>query len=254
MEAAFFEGINEEVEFDGDWTPDENELLSLPLTPEGRLMLDAVDANTVATPTMDPAAINGGSVVALFAKSEAGGMDQVLVQNFGARQILVRDGAFIFDGTSFRLFNQPAFAISRNLVAVIDANSMKFKSYANLRRIFRIQLFFQEATDENIEEFADHQSVYIEDIGVLKDACDQTARKMINKIHRLRTLDEHHPQEIVNRAASVGLQIDLNGGSIVFPPDRRELKNLLRFLDDGLYRASLSGFRYIANSKRPVPT
>jgi hypothetical protein len=34
------------------------------------------------------------------------------------------------------------------------------------------------------------------------------------------------------------------------PTERAEIKKLLRFLDDGLYQAPLTGTRYITNSKR----
>ena len=39
---------------------------------------------------------------------------------------------------------------------------------------------------------------------------------------------------------------------IKVPTDRAGLKQLLRFLDDGLYEASLSGQRYVTNSKKKV--
>jgi hypothetical protein len=36
------------------------------------------------------------------------------------------------------------------------------------------------------------------------------------------------------------------------PTDRKSIKQLLRFLDDGIYEASLTAKRYITNSKRPL--
>ena len=129
---------------------------------------------------------------------------------------------------------------------------LKFKSYANIRKVFNVAAFFEAATDQDIDEFSDHPNVHVEDLATFKETCDQTARRLVYAISKRGILDDHTPPEIVERALAVGLEIHLNEGRIGMPTTRAAVKMLLRFLDDGLYRASLSGNDYIANSKRPI--
>jgi hypothetical protein len=44
----------------------------------------------------------------------------------------------------------------------------------------------------------------------------------------------------------------VNNAKIEVPEERAGLKQLLRFLDDGLYEAPLSGERYVTNSKQKL--
>ena len=251
-ENEFFAGVDEEVEFDGGWTPDDNELLTIDLPEEASALVDAITANLVATTAINSAAFEDEHIVALFAKSQHPHHNRILIQNFASHQILTRKGTLVLHENTFKTLTDPVFSIGQKLVAAIEGPKLKFKSYSNLRRVFDIVALFKEATDDDIDAFSAHTSVHLPDIDAFKSACDQTARRLVYAVFKRGVLDEHTPQEIVARAATVGVGIGLAHGRIEIPLSRLEIKNVLRFLDDGLYRAPLSGDGYIANSKRPV--
>lgn len=254
QEHAFLAEVTEEVAFEGNWKPDDEELLTVEATAEANAMVAAVAANLLAIPAIDGPGFAAEGIVALFAASEIEG--RILVQNFSSRQILDGGGplALIYDGDTFKRLSDPVFALGTHLVAIIENSLIKFKSYSNARRVFDIAAFFTEATDEDITAFTQHANIQVADAEVFRGACDQTARRLVHAVASRGTLDQHAPDVIVERAALVGLPIAVNeDGRIVLPTNRRALKILLRFLDDGLYRAPLSGTDYIANSKRPVP-
>ena len=48
QEESFRRGITDEVAFAGDWNPDAHELLTLEVTPEATLMINALNGNALA--------------------------------------------------------------------------------------------------------------------------------------------------------------------------------------------------------------
>ncbi len=55
-------------------------------------------------------------------------------------------------------------------------------------------------------------------------------------------------------AFGISLTIALHNGSdsIIIPTQRSELKRLLKFLDEDYYESSLTGRKFVSNSKAPV--
>jgi hypothetical protein len=69
---------------------------------------------------------------------------------------------------------------------------------------------------------------------------------------RVSTLNQFVVDDIATKGNSLGLNVQVEAGKIVMPTDRKSIKQLLRFLDDGIYEASVTSKRYITNSKRPL--
>ena len=95
-------------------------------------------------------------------------------------------------------------------------------------------------------------SLNISNIEEFKAASDQTIRKLIHAIMKSHILTQHSANFIARKAATIGLTIACANGKLIIPGARAEIKNVLRFLDDGYYRASLSAENYVTNSKRKV--
>ena len=75
---------------------------------------------------------------------------------------------------------------------------------------------------------------------------------LVFAISKTVILDQFVVADIATKANSLGLNVQVEGGTIMVPTDRKSIKQLLRFLDDGIYEASLTSKRYITNSKRPL--
>lgn len=252
QEAAFRANRPNEVAFDGDWNPDEDEILVLNATAEANAMVAAASGNVLALPTINAGNFDAENIKALFVGVDQGGALRLLVQRFTAAQILSRKFAVIANNNQFNQITDPAFNLATSLTCIVEGGQIKFDSYHTLRAVFDVLEFFAAATDDDIDDFANHDSIAIANVPALKELVTQTERKLIHKLASSGVLDAHTPRQIQARARAIGLAVTLANGQIVFPDDKQEIRRLLRFLDDSLYQAPLSGQRYVTNSKRPV--
>ncbi len=252
QETQFREGITDEVDFDGSWNPDENEVLTLDVPDEAQLFIDTIEANAVAIPDIDTAHFDQEGIKGLFTGTTDGGATKVLIQQFSTRQMLSRKFSLLQDGNAFRRLTDPAFSLDTSLTCIAEDGKLKFKSFHKMRAIINLIDVYKAATDQEIQAFAGHASFEVADPAAFLEVADQTTRKLIHAISRAGTLNDYTAADIETAANGVGIGITLNNGRIVMPTERAEIKKLLRFLDDGLYEAPLSGQRYITNSKRPA--
>lgn len=252
QETAFRAGRPNEVPFDGDWKPDDDELIVLDNTAEADAMIAAVAGNVLALPMIDTANFEAENIKALFVGTNAGGNVKLLIQRFTSAQILNRKFAVFAHNNVFSRLTDTAFSLGNTLTCIVENGQIKFESYHNLRAIFDVSEFFAEATDEDIDDFAGHASIEIADIAAFKELVTQTERKLIHKLVSTDVLNIHTPQDIQTVAGQTGVVINIVNGRIVFPAEKQGIRRFLRFLDDSLYQAPLSGRRYVTNSKRAV--
>lgn len=252
QEAQFRANRPNEVPFDGDWNPDDDEILVLDTTAEANAMVAAASGNVLALPAINSTNFDGENIKALFVGVNTGGNLRLLVQRFTSAQILSRKVAFLAHNNQFNRITDPAFSLATSLACVVEGGQIKFESYHNLRAIFDVTEFYAEATDEDIDDFTGHASITVADVPALKALVTQIERKLIHKLASSGVLDAHTPQEIQTKANATGLTVNVAHGQIVFPTDKQEIRRLLRFLDDSLYEAALSGQRYVTNSKRAI--
>jgi len=252
QETAFRAGRPNEVAFDGDWNPDEDELLTLAVSPEVTTLINAANGNALALPVIDTAHFDAENIKALFTVSGTDGGMRLLVQRFTAMQLLNRKRALLLDNNNFRELTESAFTFGSRLTCIVENALIKFDSYHNLRAIFDLTEFYHEATDEDIDQFAAHGSINIADIDAFKSDATQTIRKLVHKVLNSDVLNAHTPQDIQATAAETGLNLTLQNGVLEVPEDKALARQFFRFLDDSLYEAALSGQRYVTNSKRAV--
>lgn len=252
QEAAFRADRPNEVAFDGDWNPDDDEILVLDATAEANAMVAAASGNVLALPAINAGNFDAENIKALFIGVNTGAGLRLLVQRFTAAQVLSRKFAVIANNNQFNQITDPAFNLATSLTCIIEGGQIKFESYHKLRAVIDVVEFFAAATDDDIDDFAGHASIVIADVPGLKALVTQTERKLIHKLASSGVLDAHTPQDIQTKANATGLAVNIANGQIVFPTDKQEIRRLLRFLDDSLYEAALSGQRYVTNSKRAI--
>jgi hypothetical protein len=252
QEQQFNEGVTTEVPFDGGWKPDKHELLVAAVTEEMTAIWDASTQNITALPELDAENFQSEAIRGLAVVAGEGGNRRLLVQSFSARQLLERSFAFILSGDTFRRLSEPAFTLGSNLAGILDQQSLRFKSYSNVRMIFDLASLYAEATDAQIEAFAQHTSLSVGDIASFKGIADQGIRKLVNAISSRGTLDMYDVATIGAAATEHTFPIVIEHNRIVLPGNRADAKKLLHFLDEGFYRGAMSGTPYITNSKRQM--
>lgn len=249
---VFFEGIDEEVPFDGRWKPDKNELLTVAVTPEAAMLRDTLNQNAIAVEPLDLDNFASAGIKALFCGDSASNVKRVLVQLFTAGQVLDRKVALFLEGNTFRRLTVPAFTLPSSLTFVVEDDVIKFRSFSNLRAILDVMEIYRDATDQDLRNFASHTSLYVADSDGFVETADQVTRKLTNAVAASRVLDLYSPTEIQEAAAKTQLFLELENGCIVIPAERRKVKEILQFLDEGRYNGPLSGRPYVTNSQRPA--
>ena len=252
QEAALKEGRPNEAAFDGDWNPDDDELITLDVNDEVQQLLDAANGNALALPTIDTANFAAENIRALFTAQGTAGNKRLFIQRFTAGQLLNRRPSLLLDGNNFRELTEAAFTLGSSLCCVVEDDLVKFDSYHNLRAIFDLTEYYREATDADIDGIAAHASLNFVDLDAFKLSATQTIRKLVHKVISSGVLNAYTPQDIQTKAASTGLTLTLANGALQVPEDKVLAKQFFRFLDDSLYEAALTGQRYVTNSKRAI--
>lgn len=256
QEKAFFEGVDTEIVFNGDWKPDDNEVLVLDGLDEIGLMTTAITSNATSYQELDLAKFEEQPVKALFSGYMNGGSVTVQIQRFILSQLLVRNQIPVLGlqtGNTFTEMTEPMFTFGRKLVAVIQGGQLKFKSFASLRAVCDLSEAYREATDADLEDFVGHDLLSCDDVDAFMANADSTVRKMVHTITQKDVLDQHGVEKITTVAQDFPhVNISVSGGRVQLPSDKQELKTLLHFLLDNIFEAPLSGEQYQTNSKRKV--
>lgn len=253
LELVFMEGIQFQLPFTGDWKPDDDELLVVIGLAEAQAMLDASALNAVALPVLNVANFANEGIKALFTSFGNGAARRLLVQNFSPQQILSTKFTMLHDGNVFRQVQEPAFSLERSLVAIVASNGdLKFKSFVMARRVFDLSPVYKVATDAEVLAFCGHASLSIADANAFLAGADEGIRKHVHTIAKLNLLGQHPVPHIQNRAVQMQFPLNVVGGQIEVPADRKRTKELLSFLLDKVYRGSLDPRLFITNSNRPL--
>ena len=252
QEAAFRQGITNEVPFDGTWTPDEDEFLTIDIPAEAKIFADTINSNAVAVADINTVAFAGEGIKALFTGVTVNGATKVLVQRFTSQQVLERRFALLQQGNAFRRLTEPAFTLDNGLACIIEGGKIKFKSQQKLRSIINMLDIYRAATDQDVQAFAGHSSLQVTDIAAFVKVTNQVSRKLIHAISNNGTLDNYSPEAIQAAAQQTSLSIDVQNGRILMPTAHNEIKAVLQFLNESRYSGPLSGQAFVTNSQRPA--
>lgn len=252
----FDEGIDTEIEFNGDWKPDTNEVLFINDIDEASILVNAINANGTSFPDLQLSNYSNEPIKAIFTGVRSGSTTKVYVQKFTSRQALSLNQMPILKmqtGNTFVKTTDDIFTIDNKLVAVIENKKTKFKSFHNLRIVFDLSHFYQEATNDDLQEISQHSSLEVEDINSFIEQADTQVRKMVHTISQTGVLDNYSVSSIQTAAQDFpNVPIAVENGKIKLPTDKKALKEVLHFLLEDIYKGALSGSSYLTNSKRSI--
>jgi len=252
LEAGFREGINEEIDFDGRWKPDRDQLLRLPVTAEATAIIDELAHAPLALNPINAADFDDEDIRALVVKRGVGANTRILLQAFSNQQRLSRKFALTQRGNVFNRLTESTFSIDSQIHIIIENGRIKFKTFNMAKRILDLTAVYEEATDRDIEELCNLGRVSANAADII-NISNPTIRKLITAVKNSGVFQDYTANAIRNKAHSVNLEITVRNHGVVLPTDRAELKKLLTFLDHGVYMSPVSSERYIANSRRALP-
>lgn len=253
QDAAFADGVNTEIDFTGDWKPDADEILVTRGLPEAQALFAEASQNAIALTPLDVNNFQNEGIKALFTALGTGSHKRLLIQSFGPQQILSSKLSFLHDGNVFRKLSEPAFTLGTQLLATVDsAGDVRFKSFAMLRRVFDLGNFYRLATDTELTAFCSHLSLAISDMPAFIAGADEGIRKAVHSIAKNDVLGNHPVADIVQKAAAINFSLNMNGGRIEVPSDRKGAKAFFSFLLNKVYRGPIDNQLLITNSNRPL--
>lgn len=155
---------------------------------------------------------------------------------------------------TFKKLEDPGLILGAGCHAVHENGALRFKSLWWAKQIFDLSNFYRVATDSDVESFASHQAVIVDDVEQLKASAGQWARTRIAFILGSGVLDKCIPEQLEAEAQRFNVPLHLedvgNERKLRIPSDRKDLRAVLKFLEEELYIGVITGDAYEANSKR----
>ncbi len=256
QEYEFYQGIEEEVRFDGMYRPQENELLYIVNFDD----VDGIKAAILRPQGVPEFEQKGGaleSIKAIFCGYIKNGNIRVLLQGFDRRRIITAGGfALVQNDNIFGRFEGGGLTLDNKLTAVIEDDNLKFSSFHYLRQMFDMSAYCREASEQDLKVFVQNPVLQFADPQVFIDTADSWVKRKVILIQQSGILDLCPATRIAATAKYCDLNIQLSGTGnagqerIVIPADRQEVKQIMRFLDEDFYLSPQSTAKYMAKSRR----
>lgn len=239
---VFMDEDTHEIKFDGNYAVQEEEILYVDLElPEN---IKEASNNPIGIDVLNLAT---DDVKALFWMEN----DIYYFQNFDNRKLLKNKNVIFYDRTSYNKLVEDALIVENNVNAIHKDGKFYFKSYANANKIFSLIEYFEEASNEEIEEFAKSNILEMDTIWI-RDNANTLIRKQITLIQKSNVLAKATPKKIQTSAGKFKLVIEVKNGKLVLPSSKKEFKDILSFLNEQYYIGLITKSKYRTNSKRNV--
>ena len=185
------------------------------------------------------------------------GLATILIQHFDKKRVISTNGLSIFHASNvYKKIEGVGLTIDSKLTAILRGGVLKFHSFHLLRQIFDMSEYYKEATDGDIHQFANMPCVMVEDSSRLIAISDTWVRRKLWLISQSQILEKVPVSDIKAVAAEFNIELNtrVDDGTerLVIPNEKKQLKTMLRFLDEDYYKSPLLANYYLANSKRPV--
>lgn len=240
----------QEVEYSGDWKPDDDEIFVLPLTEEFGPICNTYNCNSILQPVLNLSEYENSPIKALFGSDDNG--RTIMVQKFSPGQYLAHQFSIFLDGRVYNKIDTPSITLANQLACIISDGRVKFTNLGNMRSIFDMKEIYAEATDDDIDAFAANSQICVENVDNLKHTATQNIRKRIHNLLKAHTLDTYSAADICDRAQAQGFAdlITIENSQIAFPNDPKQIVKILSFLDEKLYKGAFTHDTIMANSTR----
>lgn len=262
-QSAQFLDNKEYVDFDGRYKPEANELLVINGFDDIERILDAVNTPD-SIPEWKPTEANISEIKGLFAGWVEGSKIIVVLQAFDRRQVLSTARVTLFtSGDTFERLSGVGLTLDSKPTAILmteDINgaqpSLYFSSLHNVRRLFDMDAYYHESTNEEVANFFSNEMFSGFDSSWLDDNLDNWIRKKVTFINQEDILGKCSVVEIVAAASEFSLDLEVDDTvsppRLMLPKEKREIKELLRFLDEDIYQSPITGNKFRSNSKKKM--
>jgi len=245
----------QEIEFTGSYNVDSGEIFTIDNYP-----LPVTISNALGNPLNNPILdlkTETHRIKALFTGHWTEQDQQVSFQVFNSGKLLSKGWTLIGSGKTYKKLEEPGLILHDKLTAQYQNGTLFFVSYHNTKRFLDLSDYYTAATDTDLDEFAGNELFEFEDRSSFKGNADSIIRKKIALLQKNNVLEDLSVSDIETVANDFNENIDekhkinikTNNGKLLIPKDKKELKELIRFLDEDYVTAPLTKRRCLANSK-----
>ena len=244
------------VVFDGSYKPNNDEFLAIESFQLPDAIMDAI-RDPLGVTTYQKEENEFPEIRAIFVgeRIEVGDTEKfhVAFQRFRKEQyISTKWYNLFFDNNTFFQEKRFGISISDNIDCYFTEGELQFTSFYFARQVFDLSDHYRSATDSEVDAFTTSNKLSIENTDAFRGMANTWIRRKIAMINDSKVLVNYPAAEIKKRAASVGVEIDIEKEQIVIPNDKEKVKLILGFLDEEAYKGPFSQNTYLANSKRQV--
>ena len=194
-----------------------------------------------------------GKIAALFTGKWPDEEDEryISFQSFDSGKLLKKGGiTVISSGQNYTKLEDPGLIIGDKLTSLFVKDKLFFYSYHVTRRFLNLDEYYREATDEELDSFASNDLISISDVATFKDDADSIIRKKIALIQSNGLLANIDLNDATRVARDYNVSLTTQNGKIIVPQKRKEIKQLLHFLNEDYFTTPLTQKRCITNSKK----
>ncbi|EFG7499610.1 DUF4868 domain-containing protein, partial [Escherichia coli] len=135
-----------------------------------------------------------------------------LIQSFDKRQVIDNRRTILqkmFQASNtFCQSTEHGIVIDNKLSAILAGTELKFKSFHMLRRIFDVDAYFREATNEELTSFSSHEKFSVVPGFDLTTIADSVIRKKVSLINKSRILEDYSVTELRISASEIGVALE----------------------------------------------
>ncbi len=246
-----------EITFSGSYNVDSGEIFTIAEYPLPDAIGDAL-GNPLPCQMLD---LNNEThrIKALFTGNWSDTNKVINFQVFDSGKLLSKGWTLIGSGNNYKKLEEPGLILQDKLTAHYANGTLYFSSYHNAKRFLDLSEYYREATDTDLEAFVGTDLFAFEDKDDFKDNADSIIRKKVALLQKNKVLEDLSVVDIQNVAnnfnqglsAEHQINITINAdGKLVVPQDKKQLKELIRFLDEDYVLAPLTKRKCLTNSKQ----
>lgn len=254
-------GDRQPIAFTGSYNVDEGEIFTIADYPLPPAIGQAI-GNPLICPVLH---LNTEThrIKALFSGTWTAANKTVNFQVFDAGKLLSNRwtliGLPIQAGDTYKRLEEPGLILQDKLTAHFHNGTLYFSSYHNTKRFLDLADYYREATDTDLDDFAAIDLFAFEDRAGFKEQADSIIRKKIALLQKNEVLKAITVADIQTVANNFNAElseehhiiISVDGdGKLVIPKDKKQLKELIRFLDEDYVTAPLTKRKCLTNSKQ----
>jgi hypothetical protein len=250
-------GDRQSIAFTGSYNVDEGEIFTIADYPMPQVIGQAI-GNPLTCPVLD---LNAETprIKALFSGTWTTANKIVNFQVFDAGKLLKRGFTLIGSGDTYKKLEEPGLILQDKLTAHFHNGTLYFSSYHNTKRFLDLTDYYREATDTDLDDFAATDLFAFEDETSFKEQADSIIRKKIALLQKNEVLKDLAVADIQTVANNFNAELPKehhitimvnDDGKLVIPEDKKQLKELIRFLDEDYVTAPLTKRKCLTNSKK----